>query len=92
MLWYEKIERVNRKEESYTYSCEDFFGSLTIVSSEKLDPSILDILQLNITRGGSGENTIEVKRRGGIIKVSYKFIKNTKSLWEKSSPEELSEN
>lgn len=86
MIWE---ERKNRVDKSFDYHCEDYFGDLAIKSNQRLSPDILDLLQMSITKGDSGENKFVIKRKSGIIEVYYKFNKNKKPLWEKIKPEEL---
>lgn len=86
MLW---AEQKLKREKTFVYNCNDFFGDITIETSKRLTASQLDLIQVTLTRGGSCEGDLEIKNEGDIIKLHYKYNKNTKPLWEKVSQEEI---
>ena len=74
------IYQERKKETGYEYKTESFFGSLVVLSPEKLNGEILDGMVSLLSRGNAGAGKISgtIKHKEGI--VSYVLTRTAQ--WE----------
>ncbi len=84
MIFQEK-----KNKNGYEYKTEDIFGTVTLVSTIKIEPEILDDIIVLLLKQNILAKTVKGTVRNGEEIISYEFIK--RPIWE-DEEENLCEN